>query len=369
MGSYQYQSETSRIIIEIPAFVEGMNDVTIDQSLGDHDRAEVGANVSYVLFSGFSQMHAAEAQELILHAVETDYYQVKNNLALRFGILHYQIQAALISLHLEAARFAAREDHLQILEKRTSSGVNTSAQVLSAKAELARAAADTAEAHRKLDSLCQEFESFAGVSYPEKAPLDLPLVSSDTSLRVPDAESLEQQADALLKKGEASQGSALPYISTYVGYRYGNPGLNQTQNEWMGYGVAGIQAQWNLFDGFERHANKVRYQSDSRVLRAQAEALRREQGTALKVLDLDVRASYAENQSLSSGLEAAKAARDAYAAALASGTATPEDLRDADLLVVDMESRLALWKIRDAVRNLQRLWKSGQNISYTENKL
>ncbi|MFA6689918.1 MAG: TolC family protein, partial [Sphaerochaetaceae bacterium] len=290
-GSYQYQSETSKMKIVIPAFMEGMDDVTIDKSLGDHDKAEVGANVSYVLFSGFSETRAAEAQEASLKSTETSYLQTKNTLALRFGLLHYAIQSARISLRLEEARFSARKAHLGVLEKRTDSGVSTSAQTLSAVAELARASADTAEAHRKLDSLYQEFESFVGVPYPEEAPPELPLVDSDSSLRSLEAEALEQRADAFLKQGAATQGGAYPQISTYVGYRYGNPGLNLTGNEWMGYAVAGVQAKWNLFDGFERKASAVRYRAESKSLRAQAEELRREQGASLKELDLDDRAS------------------------------------------------------------------------------
>ncbi|MDZ7266907.1 MAG: TolC family protein [candidate division KSB1 bacterium] len=56
-----------------------------------------------------------------------------------------------------------------------------------------------------------------------------------------------------------------PMLSAEASYHYAKPGLNQVANEWMRYGVVGVNLQWNLWRGRQDHR---------RVQQAEAERTR-----------------------------------------------------------------------------------------------
>jgi outer membrane protein TolC len=365
-ATYQVTSETSRIQLQMPALVPGATPITLDKSLGDHDRAELGLTASYAIFTGFAQTNQIQSQTLILQATGMEQEQLRNNLGLQFGLLHFSIQVAQEESRLRLSRLEARRSHVNTLEVQAKAGVATLAQVLSAKADFARSVADTSATRRTLDSLTAEFEGLTGVPYPDVYTHKFNLPDNQTPTKSLQAEGIETQALAVDKAGEAATSTRYPWVSTFAGYRYGNPGLNQTANEWMGYALLGVQVQWNLFDGRERKASMARTQADSRTLRAEAERLRSVQTTALTTLSAERRASTAEGDALASGLEAARSAQDAYGAALKNGSATADDMLDAQIRVVELESRLAQWNIRNAILDLRTRWQSGQTITFSE---
>jgi len=101
-------------------------------------------------------------------------------------------------------------------------------------------------------------------------------------------------------------------------------------------------------------------------LRAEADRVRLAQTAAITALAAERTASGAEAEALTSGLEAARAARDAFQVALAHGAATADDMLDAEIRVEEMQSRLVQWKIRDASLDLRMRWQSGEPIIFTE---
>ncbi|HSQ42129.1 MAG TPA: TolC family protein, partial [Fibrobacteraceae bacterium] len=233
---------------------------------------------------------------------------------------------------------------------------------------LARASADSLEAVRRLDSLRQEFLALSGASYPDALLTDSGnCPTADSSTLTPKslaAEILETQALALGKSGEAATATRYPSLAIFAGYRYGNPGLNQFETEWMGYGLLGAQLQWNLFDGFERKATQARFAADARTLLAEAARVRLDQEKSLATLQQEIGNIAAQRRSLQVGLDAATAARDAYRDALARGAASADDVRDAELRVDDISTQVELLAIRRSMLELRLAYASGQDIQF-----
>ena len=129
------------------------------------------------------------------------------------------------------------------------------------------ARADLVSANDKIDSLRHELLSL--------------LLSSDRSI-VPDSSSVAgistmgtpQEIDtarpelvALQHAGESIDEARkalryrhFPTIACDVGFRYGNPGLNMGMDQFMGWGIVGLTASWNLFDGFKSRAQDAQLQ-------------------------------------------------------------------------------------------------------------
>lgn len=365
-ANYQYNSELVRTRMEIPALSPGMQSVDRELTVGDHDRAELGVTATYALFTGFAHRNQIAAQDYALKAAEMDLARTRNQLGFQFGMLHWGIRLAEVEARLRASRLEARRAHVHTLETQQNSGVATSAQLLGARAEFSLAVADTAATHRTLDSLAAEFAALTGTEYPYQDTTALAFVSADTVLRSWSAEALDAQSQSLQKSGDAATSTRYPMVSAFAGYRYGNPGINQGIDEWMGYGIVGVQAQWNLFDGFERKSTRVRFSAEAQALQSEAERQRLQQSVGVSNLRAERQASHAETEALRTALEAAQGALDAYRASLGNGAATADDVLDAELRVIEMRARIDQRRIRDAMLELRMQWISGAPLQLVE---
>lgn len=365
-ATYQYNTELARTRLEIPALAPGMQPISRELTVGDHDRMELGVTATYPLFTGFAQTNQIAANDYWVKAARKEIDQVRNQLGFQFGMLHLGIRLAEVEARLRASRLEAWRAHVKTLETQVNSGVATSAQLYAARAEFARTTADTAATRRTLDSLAAEFFALTGIAYHYEDTTRYTFAGEAVAGQSLAAEALDIQAQGLQKAGDAATSSRYPTVNTFAGYRYGNPGINQGMNEWMGYGIFGVQAQWNVFDGFERKSTRVRFASDAQVLQAEAERIRKTQSSALATLQVERTAMEAEKLALLAGLEASQQARLAYKASFGNGVALADDVLDSEIRVADFEARLAQWDVRKAILDLRMSWIFGKPIQLKE---
>lgn len=366
-ANYQYLTETAHLQITIPT-APPAPPISMNKELGDHDKAELGITASYALFTGFAKTNQILSQNYAVKTATLETVQIKNQLAFQFYAIHLSMQSLLIEDKLRKQKVSAYIAHVNHLTNQEKSGTATKAQVLSAQADLARSAADTAMMERQIDSTRGEFESLTQMDYPTDESWEIEFSDSDSILKSLQAEELESQAKMIEAAGKASTSNYLPYISSYVGYRYGNPGLNQSADEWMGYGVLGVQAQWNLFDGFERKNLAKKTTADSRSLVYEATKIRNAQHVMIRALNAEKHSLQMEELALNAGLNAAKAAHTAYQAAYANGVATSDDVLDVEIKAIELEARLAQWQLRKQMLGLRLQWVSGKSIQFFENR-
>jgi outer membrane protein TolC len=145
-----------------------------------------------------------------------------------------------------------------------------------------------------------------------------------------------------------------PMISGLAGLRYGRPGLYLGRDAYMGYGLVGLQAQWNLFDGF-----KVR--TEKELLERQINFIDIERTRQNEFFSRSFALARQQFRSTGDRLMAAESARNAAAAlaedyknSLAAGTVTNADylnslsnLAQAELLAEQVKTmkKIALLKV------------------------
>ena len=81
---------------------------------------------------------------------------------------------------------------------------------------------------------------------------------------------MAQLQDNLLileQQSTLTNSSRWPRLRLFAGWRWGRPGLNQTRDEWMDYGIIGAQSSWTIWEGGSRRL-------ENRALSASKDALR-----------------------------------------------------------------------------------------------
>lgn len=368
-GSWQYNTETPRLQLALPSVVPGTPPLAIDRELGDHDRVETGVQASWVLFSGFSTTHARRRDERGLEASRADAAQLRSMLASQMAGLDLSIRGEVVELRLRRARLSARTAWLANWQARLEAGTATRSQVLQARADLLRARADTVSEGRRLDSLRTEFRALAGTEWP--GSVDDSMVDRICQESIPDApgetwqeRSLLRQSESVREARDASGASRWPWITATAAVRSGDPGMNQFGTGWDTWGVAGVQMQWNLFDGFERGASQRRLYAESRSLELEAARVRVQKDAQWSLLREEFSRVGSEREAVAAALEAAVEAREATDGAMRSGAALPDDLLDARLRESELLARRAFLDLREASIALRLRSLSGQPLSF-----
>jgi len=366
-AGYQYATEVSSLDLTLP-IGPGGKPVSMHKELGTNSRTDLGLTASYVVFSGFSQSHAQAREETGLDAAKLDSRQTRAQLALQLGLLDLSLKSRLVDLRQKRERLTVREAWLTNWQAREKSGIATKAQVLNAKAEMLSARTDTSAIRRQIDSLRTEFTALAGTTWagnesdtafdkicPESVPGN---AQEPWNARV-----LKTQARAIEESRSVATAAKYPWITASLSAKAGDPGVNQTEG-WMTWGVAAVQMQWNLFDGFERSNTSGRLSSEARTLELESARITLSQKTQWETLVQERQNLSNDREALQAALDASLEAENALKGALSSGTSLPDDLRDAGLRSSDLRARLSQLSLRDAMLALRLRSLSGEPLSF-----
>jgi outer membrane protein TolC len=363
LGTYSYATETNRLQLDLP--FPPPAGTHIDRALGDHDRVETGVDASYALFTGFARGRRVEAQRLGAKARDAQWRAARNQMSLRLASLFYAWQLA----GSQAAYQEKLLQHALEIEKQSQdfvkAGTAVRSRLLSAQARSRAAKVDVIAARNTRDSLAYEVLSFlggraeAGPSDPDSA--GAAVLTADTSALAdtswiapgdaarPDAEALDLGAAQARLGAEALAGQDWPQVFGSAGWRYANPGLNLAGKEFMGYGIAGLQLKWNLFDGSRNRAQRAQLDVQARELAEQKRKLEQDWRKAMATARLQYARSAAQYGAALASREAARAASSDVKRQLDAGVATAAGWLEAR----NNEARAEL--AMEQARTLQRL--------------
>jgi outer membrane protein TolC len=370
-GSYQYTTEVANMDLQLPALIPGGSAMSLHKELGDHDRAEMGVLASYAVFTGFAQKAQVDAATWQMKARQESREALLAALGMRMAALHWQVQRVRNSMELWQAEDSVLNNHVHTLQALQSKGQGTAAVVLAARADAARHFAEGVRARLQLDSLRAEFVLLTGNEYPEallQAPWEEwrePILGGGPQrddLAV--ARSLTAQSLALRAQEGSLASGAWPTVSVFAGWKAGNPGLAQTSDEWMSYGIAGAQLQWNLFDGGVRRHARSQVVSESRAVEREGDRLVEQQQVAWKQLALEADNIKAQRVALLAADSAARLAEHLQQVALREGNASVDDVRDAQLKVVQIASQLRNLNMGNRMVELRAAWLSGETMAW-----
>lgn len=346
LGNYLFNTETSRLILDIPG-PGGVGGTSINRVLSDHDQAELGVDASVPLFTGFSRGYEVESRQAQARSRASETLASRNRLSLRLAQLFAGWQLADAQ-----ARYEARVvEYSRRLESQLAdfvrAGTAVRSRALAGQARTRSAEVDRIAAENARDSLALEVLSFLGRGLDSAlGPADLVADTSpappppwqdpapgdsavESAASRPEERAFEEGIHGLRLGQKALAGRKLPQVVGRVGLRFANPGLNVAKDEFMAFGQAALQLRWNVFDGYRNRQQRVQLEMQARSL----EELRRKQRNEWEKARRSARLQYAR---WSAQWEAAQAAREAARSAANDlqrqfelGLATEVDLMEA----------------------------------------
>lgn len=256
-GSYNYLTEKSRLSVNSGPLAPGLPPLAIDMPIGGNDKAECGLNLSYPFFTGFQRYYAVSGQKEVVAMKQASLDGVKNRASLNLGLLYLQWELSFKQAGLRRALVEQLEIYTKQLAAMREAGTIQLSKLLEAQARLQLAKVDVTAAEDRKDSLSLEIKALLLLKDDPIIPdtsgtaFDtLPAPRKPLPTR-PELIALDHAIAQVVSMRASLKFRHFPVISGLAGLRYGRPGLNLGKDEYMGYGLVGVQAQWNLFDGFK----------------------------------------------------------------------------------------------------------------------
>ncbi|MEN6577716.1 MAG: TolC family protein [Phycisphaerales bacterium] len=264
-GEYQRLDEVSSFEIDTP---EGKQTL----QLGDVDNYSVGLAVVQPIYTGgavsaqvrsarlvslFADQTILAATQDVVYAAQTAYYDLL-------------LSQHLVEISLDAVR--SSQAHLENVEKKRAGGVASDFDVLRAQVELSNFEADLIRSKNAINISRANLIKIMGVSQDSDFTLSdefafSPMaVSADEAVEKafqnrPDLYSQEIQIRQQREQLKIARSRYLPTLSAYFRNTWAKPDPKSFASptiEWGDTWVAGVQAAWPLFDGFQREGQIIR---------------------------------------------------------------------------------------------------------------
>lgn len=270
-GSYSYLTEKSKIHIAMPPYVNN----TIEA--GQNDRKELGADISWPVFTGLSRYYNLKnkenirsGRELTLNVTQNRYSYVLASLYLRWSLVYQQQEVKKNSID----RISKYAEQMRILK---TGGVVVEAKVLEAEAKLKAAELDYILARDQADSLKTELLGLIRIKDSSFAPQTCGFQID--SAKIPDSVIMSRNENLLYDNNmeqlrtmeKITKSQRYPSVLASGGYRVANPGINTGMDEFMDYFLFGLQVKMNVFDGFKNRSVRAQLQHKVDMMKMEKE--------------------------------------------------------------------------------------------------
>jgi outer membrane protein TolC len=291
-AGYSVQSRAARLTFErdiiqenalsIPPFIDttlvDTFTLSIDETIGDRDRAEAGTEISYPVFLGMSRTHTVKARQQAVIIRDLQRRRIENSLSLRIGTLFFRWELADAEVRTQRSLVSSISEHAAQMRNLYEGGMLSYSKVLEATAGLESAKLHLLELESRLDSLSLEAASLLRLQdtalavspysferlYNQYPPSQRGINDQRPELAILD-HALKQNAHAR----KALDGDNYPHAYLNVAYRIANPGVNLGANEFVPYGTLGLQVRWTMYDGMKRHARGQQITYARQILKIQ----------------------------------------------------------------------------------------------------
>jgi len=286
-GTYGYTSETMKINFAIPG-----TPISRNISFGDGNNYDLAATAKLPLYAG----GAVKAR---IESVRASQEAAVVQLTLDSIAVLYETRIAFYSVlgaeeKLKAAKIAADriDRHIIELDSSLKFGVGTIEARWQAVGRQNQARVAVISAEGELRSARLQLGRVIGE--PEKAnstegSLDDQLIDPadrDTEHHNrPDVRALELRIEQSHYIETGAQAAWLPSLSAMAAYHYAKPGVSAAENEWMDYGVIGLNAAWTIIDWGARPARIQKAAAMTRSLESRLNELKTANSTMISMAD------------------------------------------------------------------------------------
>ena len=273
-GSYQALTEKNHIAITLPP----PSNTHIDRTMGDYDREEYAVDLTLPLFGGGARRQQVLSRTAAGYATQAGTQAQENALALRLAATYCAWHSADAAGKVQGEVATRYRDYAERVTAQVKQGAALPSQASTARARWLNAQAELQAAQDNRDSIGRAAALLLGLSpetpvtFAAEAPAASLVTSGLTSAATrPDLLALDRSAESLDHQQSGLIGQRFPSLTGMVGYRLANPGLNLGTNDYMHYGVFGLQARWNLFDGFRNRSQRAQLEAQQASVRVDKE--------------------------------------------------------------------------------------------------
>jgi outer membrane protein TolC len=370
-GSYQAFTAANHLHVELPPpppppGPPGPNPPppnVVDRDLGDKTREEYGIDLTIPLFAGGQRRGQVLSRDAALKASRESARARRNQLSLRLAALYYAWHTADAARATQESLARAHEDFWNRTAAEVRQGAALKSREAAARARWLNAQVDLQAAIDTRDSIARAAALLLGLPPAQAVAFRLgvadtaSLAPAAPAVARPELEYLERTSESLEYQERALLGQKFPTLSALAGYRLANPGLNLGSDEYMTYGLVGLQLKWNLFDGFRNRSQRSQIRSQREAVGVERErqaafwseaALSADRQAAR--LEMSLRAAQASLEAAQEGLREKTAQRR-------QGSASELEWIDATVLEAKaalqvrqlaLQGRLAQWQQRFA---------------------
>ncbi|MBN2035423.1 MAG: TolC family protein [Chitinispirillaceae bacterium] len=366
-ASYTLLSEKNRIRFAVPA--AGMS---IDTTIGRYDRTEFGIDCTYPVFTGFSRHFAVRSKQEYAESKKAMLESTINRITLSLGLLYLQWELSYKQADVRRALIERLESYVRQVTAMHEAGTALRSKRLEAEARLKLAHVDLGDAEDRTDSLrrelmslvlCKDEEIFPDTTSTAFDTLPIPKRALVDTAR-PELVMLAHAGAQIEQMRNSLKYRHFPSLVGIAGYRYANPGLGMGSTTFMGYGLAGLQLQWNLFDGL-----KVRAQHEQ--FTRQLDLIDIERTRRIETLERTSVIAHEQVNNAAERLVATMASREAAQAladdlknSLEAGVVTAADYLDALVNLAEADLRVEQAKTAKKMAMQQLFFAMGKDLEY-----
>lgn len=240
--------------------------LVLDQPVGDFDSYEMGVDLVIPAFAGLSRMYAVRASKNEADIRDAAFASLKQRLSMKLGSMFFSWEHACKRVLTKRVLVDQISEYAARMRSLHDGGLEPRSKVLGANACLEGSRVELIVAQMAADSLRLELLSFVGrpdepavpVAYPaEHVTGGIAPVKLCVNRERPELTRYDLQCAALENARLSLLGRRFPALFLSTGYRLANPGLAMGSNDPMGYSIAGLHLEWNMYDGMENRAKRA----------------------------------------------------------------------------------------------------------------
>ena len=334
--------------------------------LGVYDTYETGLTVNYALFTGFAQSNQRKLGRQQVQLNRQQMIRLEKQIAFQTIVSYRKVQQ--YDLEIAALHAARERSKLQLnrLKSIVDQGMALVLDTLTLALSCLSYDQKIIAVEAQLQTTRQELTQLTGRNI-QVHKVDIPIVEIEPTELIlsnnDDLKMLELQIESLRTNKSLSEATYYPRIVSYAGIKYGKPGVDFIQNDWMGYGVWGVAVNWNLFSW---GGDRLKAQSQEVTVRQhqfQYQAVQDQIQTTYDHAVREYRAMVEQLKVLKQALELAKTRMHIIDTQYRKGISTATDFNSANLELSEAEINQKQQFIRMQLKSNEIDWLSGQPIN------
>jgi len=220
--------------------------------MGTYDKFETGLSANYVLFSGFALQNKTKIKGQTEQLQQVGLSKIKKQTAFQVVAVYRLVQS--IQLEKDILTAATERMELQLNRARSlvKNGMILPLDTLSLSIGLLDYEKKRLDLQGRLKTATQQLQNLVGTEVSVFADLPVTLLHEVPEWQpdnVAELKSIQVKQNIARSFSKLAASEYYPKIALHAAYRYGKPGVDVIQNEWMHYGVWGVGLNWNLFRG------------------------------------------------------------------------------------------------------------------------